>query len=201
MLKIILLRHSITEGNQKKRYIGTTDEPLCEAGIELLRDKYYPQGAELFASPLLRCTQTAELIYPGQRIHIIEDLRECDFGEFENKNYIELADNPKYQQWIDSEGTIPFPGGESREEFRWRALRGFERVITYCLKREAPSAAVVVHGGTIMSIMEEYAVPEKGYYEWHVDNGCGYLVQLDEKQWKAGYRQLDVLKKIGMKDS
>lgn len=201
MLKIILLRHSITEGNQKKRYIGTTDEPLCEAGIELLRDKYYPQGAELFASPLLRCTQTAELIYPGQRIHIIEDLRECDFGEFENKNYIELADNPKYQQWIDSEGTMPFPGGESREEFRWRALRGFERVISFCLKREALSAAVVVHGGTIMSIMEEYAVSEKGYYEWHVGNGEGYLVQLDEKQWKAGYRQIDVLKKIGLKSS
>ena len=29
MMKIYLIRHSITEGNRRKRYIGRTDEPLC----------------------------------------------------------------------------------------------------------------------------------------------------------------------------
>lgn len=196
MLKVILLRHSMTEGNKMKRYIGTTDEPLCQEGIELLRRRCCPQGAELFVSPMLRCTQTAKLIYPGQKIHIIEGLRECDFGDFENKNYLELADNPNYQKWIDSDGMLPFPGGESREEFRRRTLHGFNQVITRAIRGQLPSAAIVAHGGTIMNIMDEYMPSEEGCYHWHVENGCGYLVELDEEEWKAGRRQITIISRI-----
>lgn len=193
MLKVILLRHSITEGNKKKRYIGITDEPLCQEGIALIQQKNYPQGAQLFASPLKRCVQTASILYPGQLIHTIDDLSECDFGEFENQNYMELADNPHYQEWIDSNGQLPFPGGESREEFKKRCLRGFERAVTYGIREDVPSIAIVAHGGTIMSIMEEYAQPSADYYHWQVSNGCGYMVQLDVQEWKRGAKRLRVL--------
>ena len=59
-------------------------------------------------------------------------LAECDFGEFENKNYKELSDNPHYQEWIDSNGTLPFPGGESKEECADRNLKGFDEVLKAC---------------------------------------------------------------------
>ena len=52
---------------------------------------------------------------------------------------------------------------------------------------------MVVHGGTIMNIMEAYALPKKEFYEWHVDNGCGYLVELDPCLWKKDRRSLHVL--------
>ena len=32
MKKILLIRHGKTQGNLERRYIGRTDEPLCEAG-------------------------------------------------------------------------------------------------------------------------------------------------------------------------
>ena len=35
-MKVILIRHGATLGNQKKRYIGITDEALCDTGIEKL---------------------------------------------------------------------------------------------------------------------------------------------------------------------
>ena len=38
-MKVCLVRHSITKGNLEKRYLGTTDEPLCRQGIELLKEK------------------------------------------------------------------------------------------------------------------------------------------------------------------
>lgn len=61
--------------------------------------------------------------------HIIEELSECDFGEFENKNYKELSGNQDYQRWIDSNGTLPFPGGESREAFKCpEPLQDFRRL-------------------------------------------------------------------------
>lgn len=75
---------------------------------------------------------------PKKCLQIIEELAECDFGEFENKNYKELDGNANYQAWIDSNGTLPFPGGESREEFKRRNLSGFERAIAGCIRAEFP---------------------------------------------------------------
>lgn len=56
-----------------------------------------------------RCMETAKLIFK-ENFYEVEELRECDFGIFENKNYKELSDCPEYQAWIDSGGTMTFPG-------------------------------------------------------------------------------------------
>lgn len=45
-----------------------------------------------------------------------------------------------------------------------------------------------------MNIMETYAKPEKSFYEWHVGNGQGYLVETDAESWKKGEKTLKVLK-------
>ena len=196
MLRLVLLRHSFTEGNLQKRYVGVTDEPLCPQGIRFLEEHFYPETEHIFVSPMLRCVQTARLIYPKQPFHIIEELAECDFGDFENKNYLELSDNPDYQKWVDSGGILPFPNGESRETFRWRSLKGFERAVYFCLNKKAKSATIVTHGGNIMSILEEYASSPKSYYQWHVENGCGYVVELEEDLWKQNREELYVMAKI-----
>ncbi len=36
------------------------------------------------------------------------------------------------------------------------------------------TAAFIVHGGSIMSIMEAYGVPKGGYYDYQAENGEGY---------------------------
>lgn len=125
---------------------------------------------------MLRCKETAEILFPGLVPVSVDDLRECDFGDFENKNYQELSGNPMYQKWIDSDGTIGFPGGETQGEFQTRCLKGFDEVLTLCAEQELESIALVVHGGTIMSIMEMYGIPSAGYFEWQVKNGEGYKV-------------------------
>lgn len=89
-----------------------------------------------------------------------------------------------------------FPGGESREEFRNRNLRGFEKVVTSCIRSHVTEVALVVHGGTIMNIMEEYTDIQKQFYEWHVKNGGGYEVELDENMWKNGRKQLKLKSSI-----
>lgn len=193
MLKLVLLRHSATEGNLKKRYIGVTDEPLCPEGIRFLEEHFYPEAEHIFVSPMCRCVQTARLIYPDQAFHIIEELAECDFGDFENKNYQELSDNPDYQRWLDSGAALPFPNGESREIFRWRTLRGFQKVVCFCLAQKAKSAAIITHGGNIMNILEEYATPKRDYYQWHVENGCGYMAELEKSRWKRNWEELHIV--------
>lgn len=134
--------------------------------------------------------ESAELLFPGKKIQAVSELRECDFGEFENKNYQELSGNLHYQEWIDSNGMAPFPGGESREEFCARTLQGFDRIVEECFLSGIQRAALVVHGGTIMNIMEAYAQPSKSFYEWHVENGGFYAVSIDENEWKNNKKWL-----------
>jgi alpha-ribazole phosphatase len=57
---------------------------------------------------------TANIIYPEtdvSQIHICENLKEMDFGMFENKSYEDLKDEPEYIKWLESDGRNPFPGG------------------------------------------------------------------------------------------
>ena len=172
-MKLVLIRHGQTIGNLKKRYIGTTDEPLCEEGKTALQTKKFPAADIVIASPMKRCIETAKLIYPDRIPVLYNGLQECDFGDFEGKNYFELNNNADYQKWIESKGTGCFPDGEHPEHFKHRCLCAFEECVnTYSF---AESIAFVVHGGTIMSILEKYSRPRKSYYDFQIENGCGYV--------------------------
>ena len=184
MIKIAFIRHFATKGNLEKRYIGTTDEPLCEEGKKKIKEMDYPRAEEVFASPLKRCIETAKLIYPEYEPVIYEDLKECNFGNFENKNYIELAENKDYQDWIDSNGILPFPNGESLRAFKARSTQAFGDIIGESIRKKYAVIAIVAHGGTIMSILDEYSCPHKDYFSWQVSNGNGFLCELDEKEWR-----------------
>lgn len=173
----LLIRHGQTRGNIERRYVGSrTDEALCPQGIETVNGKKYPPVRHVFASPMKRCIETARLIYPGMPVEIINDFRECDFGDFENKNYAELNGRADYQAWIDSGGEAPFPHGESRAEFALRCVLAFDELRRRDLSGDC---AAIVHGGTIMAIMEKYARPSGEYYDFQVKNAAGYMLRSD----------------------
>lgn len=172
-MKMLLIRHGLTAGNLEKRYIGRTNEPLCPQGIDELRQCRFPRCDVLVSSPMLRCVQTAEILFPAQAVRICDAFRECDFGDFEGKNYAELSSNPAYQAWIDSGGTMPFPNGESPDDFRARCCDGFRQMTNSFA--DAERIAFVVHGGTIMAILSQFAVPHRDYYDWMTANAHGWL--------------------------
>ena len=187
MAELILIRHGKTAGNLLGRYIGSrTDEPLCDEGREELAGKQLPEVERLYVSPMKRCVETAEILWPGfdrKKMQKVMDLRECDFGDFENKNYKELSGNGDYQAWIDSNGTLPFPNGESMDAFKSRCLEAFARIVEEVSGAEQEwiasgktgifRAGIVVHGGTIMAILEQYGYPKAAYFDYQVKNGCG----------------------------
>ncbi len=192
MLKMVMIRHGKTYGNSRGRYIGRTDEPLLPEEEKSLSRYAFGSMDQVFASPLKRCIQTAGILFPGQEPLLIPELAECDFGEFENKNYQELSDNPDYQKWIDSGGTIGFPGGENMREFQQRCLAGMERVTALACENQWEEIAMVVHGGTIMSILGAYGFPRQDYFDWHVNNGEGYRLRFSPEAFLRGSRQLVV---------
>lgn len=173
---IYLIRHGKTLGNLEKRYIGKTDEPLCESGISELKKISYPRSELLVCSPMKRCVQTAEILFPGQKYITCGLLRECDFGDFEGKNYHDLNGNEYYQRWIDSGGELAFPGGELPSDFRKRCAEGVEGIVREYA--DMASITFVVHDGTIMSILDKFAAVHRDYFEWHTENGHGYICVL-----------------------
>ena len=122
MISILFIRHGATKGNLEKRYIGRTDEPLCDIGIsqvlELKKQNFKTDF--LYVSPLLRAKQTAELLFPKMPYAVIEDFSETDFGIFEGKTASELSENCEYQSWVDSMCLAPISGGESVSDFKNR---------------------------------------------------------------------------------
>ena len=171
-MKWVLIRHGKTQGNLEHRYIGgRTDEPLCPQGIVELKEKQYPPVQRVYVSPMKRCLETAALLYPDIPAEIVEDFRECDFGDFENKSYAELNGRADYQAWIDSNGEMPFPDGESRAVFAQRCRKAFDAI-----SDQKEDCAIVAHGGTIMAIMEGAARPSGSYYDFQVKNGDGFVL-------------------------
>ena len=200
MGEILLIRHGKTAGNLEGRYIGSrADESLCEEGILGLKEKEYPPTSRIYASPMRRCVETARILWPGCEPILVTDLRECDFGAFENRNYRELNGDPRYQAWIDSGGTLPCPEGEDQAAFRKRCREAFARIAQelktlsgHGTVREdvGDRTAIVAHGGTIMAILETFGFPKKDYFDFQVKNGCGYLLTPVEGTELWNYRYL-----------
>ncbi len=179
-ITLVLIRHGATKANMEHRYLGKTDEVLSKEGemqlYEYKKMGFFPNIDFLFSSPMKRCVQTAEILFPELKPVEIEEWKEMDFGVFEGKNYLELQGDKRYQEWIDSNGTLPFPEGESREEFISRCDKGFRRMIGKLkpIKEEGyKTVGIIVHGGTIMALLSKY---DKGdYFDYQVPNGKGFV--------------------------
>ncbi|MBD5517240.1 MAG: histidine phosphatase family protein [Lachnospiraceae bacterium] len=189
-MTLLLLRHGETQANREHRYLGRTDEPLCASGIETLLSykgqNRYPAVQYLFVSPMKRCLETAEILYPGLCPVVVSEWREMDFGRFEYQNYEDLKNDIQYQAWIDSGGELDFPEGESRKDFIFRCEQGLMRMcetlrqITADTTEKAASVGVIVHGGTIMALLSSYG--GKSYFDCQRATGGGYLCRM--KGWK-----------------
>ena len=187
-MEIMLIRHSMTAGNLLRRYVGRTDEGLCPEGIELAEQKaqFLLMPDLVYSSPMLRCRETAEILFPGKTPIIIDGLQETDFGKFEYKTYEELKDDPDYIAWLESSGTGPIPGGESLMTVKERVLEGFGKMILDIMLQDySEQIALVAHGGTIMTLLAALGLPERGYYDWQTKNCCGYVVEPEDEHLRV----------------
>ena len=186
--RLAIFRHGLTQANLEGIYAGAgTDLPLCEAGVrqlEQLKKEYdYPQAQAVFVSPLRRCAETAEILYPGVKQYVIDDLREVHFGEFEGKKATELTGNEAYRRWMDPQDDYTPEGGENGNVFAARTRSVLMKLFEFMFKSGIADAACVTHGGVAMSMLAQRALPERPAPMWACDAGCGYLVQCSPELW------------------
>ena len=160
--KLHLIRHGLTAGNLQGLYIGSgTDIPLCDEGraqLAELKERFeYPQVDTVFSSPLMRAVETANILFPNATHQFsVHDLREACF--------------------------VP-EGAEPTEQFRARCSETLLKLFEYMIRMDVTEAACVTHGGVIMSMLSQRALPSRHPEQWMADPGCGYTVQTDVQLW------------------
>ena len=121
--RLVLVRHGETEWSKSGRHTGRTDIPLTDRGREqaerlglALRGRTF---SRVLSSPLARALDTCRLAGFGDRVELVDDLREWDYGAYEGRTSVEIdADIPGWTVW-----THPIVGGESLDELGRRADR------------------------------------------------------------------------------
>lgn len=180
MHTLYLIRHSLTEANEKHLYCGWTDLSLTEAGRALAKSiaesRPLPVCDRYASSGLKRTSETLELL-TGHRPDIIyEDLREMHFGAFEMFAYDQLVSDPRYIQWIeDTTQTVSCPGGESQYVFHQRVTRCADNLLSLPID----SLLVLCHGGVIANLMAHYFPAEnRNFYQWQPSACRGYALSI-----------------------
>lgn len=192
MIRLYLIRHGQTPGNKLQRYIGTTDEPLSTEGKEFLEKLTLPMPEALYVSPLaavwkLRGSffrEKAFILSKSFPSVILESLRIKIIKSFPEIRIIR-GGSTAMERFLFREEKV-------EKRLSARSLTGFQKAVTQCIRNNIKTAALVIHGGTIMNIMEEYADRPRAFYEWHVKNGGGYLAELEPALWQKGRRELCV---------
>jgi alpha-ribazole phosphatase len=152
-MRLILLRHGRT--GLSGRYVGSSDVALSEEGRAQIRSLRTMLAAmeidSLLASPMLRCTQTVDLLGLGLPLQLDPDLREIDFGRWEGKTFAEIeAQDPELvQEWAQGNDNFCFPEGEATAGFTSR----MESVQKRLLAADAKTMLLVAHGGVIRSLI------------------------------------------------
>ncbi len=185
---ISLIRHGQTKANEEGRYIGTTDYALSNKGrselYDLLDSYVYPKVERVYTSPLERCTETAEILFPDTEIVIAEDFAELHFGQFEGKTADELIHNPEYRQWLKGGMDAKPPEGESVSELCVRTYRGLHRILMEMMDQDFRHVAIITHAGVIANAIACFGLPKFDPKQIQCNPGEGFEIMLSAQMWQ-----------------
>jgi broad specificity phosphatase PhoE len=160
-MKIYLIRHGRTTGDDEDRYGGDYDDHLTEKGKQQsqgLADKLKGKGIEIiYHSSRIRATETSQILSKnlGLELKVVPDLRERNHygvltglvkSEAKEKYPSEvqkLADNPLHHHVEESEAYSPF---------KERVTKAFVEVTS---DDAYSTIAIISHGGPIKCIIRE----------------------------------------------
>ncbi|MBQ9045862.1 MAG: histidine phosphatase family protein [Oscillospiraceae bacterium] len=188
-MRILLIRHGMTLLGEQKRYQGSTDTPLSESGRDALRR--VDDADHVYHSPLLRASETAQILFPHAGKSAVSDLREMHFGVFEGRGWWEMEQDPDYRHWVEGGCLGQCPGGEDKAAFSARTCAAFERIVLQAQARQQQKIAVVAHGGTQMAVLERWGEPKQAYFRWQTPCGAGY--ELDDRDWP---HRLEIIREV-----
>ncbi len=187
-LRLVLVRHGITDWNREGRFPGHLDPPLADIGRreaalagERLANDAELRPTRIVSSSLGRAYETATAIGTALDLPVERDRRliEIGQGEWEGRTHEEIArnDSVRYETWRTTDA-LP-PGGETIEST-------MERLAALVAELdEVGSVLLVSHGGTIRVLARLLLdLPPSRAWALDVDNGSIAAADREGGAWR-----------------
>jgi probable phosphomutase (TIGR03848 family) len=159
MARLVLVRHAPTAETGKTLYGRLPGHPLSAKGVEMaaeLAERLVPvKVSAVYASPLERAMQTAEIIARRQRKRVLphEGLIEVDYGKWAGRSLRSLYKLKAWRTVVTSPSRVRFPHGESLLEAQTRMVRACQDLAD---QHRNQAVLAVSHGDTIKAALSHY---------------------------------------------
>lgn len=160
MTVVLLVRHALTEVTGKRLSGNAPGLHLSEHGrgqAEALASRLSRvKLAMVYASPLERCTETAEALAAprGQTVRLVPELREVEYGRWTGRPLLQLARTGLWKRLQQAPSSVRFPGGETLGEVQQRCVAALDGLAAAHPRRVI---AAVTHADVIRLCLAHYA--------------------------------------------
>lgn len=199
-MKVIVIRHGLSEGNRAGVIQGHSDSPLSEIGMaqaELLGRFLSREGikpARIFASPLKRAFQTAEIVagqYDSKHEVIpTEALMEIDVGGLCGLSIEQAIERYPDGFQVDVNRWLDFSkaGGESFDQFYERVQSEVGEIMNNWDLLEDRTVFFVAHAGTMRPLLKTLLNAESDFMYFTFGNCCH--VRIEYRKVREGVRRV-----------
>lgn len=182
-MRLILIRHSLTDDGLKKRYCGIRDIGLNRIGqqkLEEIKTKIRCLKVDtVLSSDLKRSLQTAKTIFGNRGYKIIKNpnLREINFGKWEGFTYNQILKRypSAYKRWLEDPFSVDIPEGERLPHFILRIKNELKEILN---PNRDKTVALVTHAGVIRVILNTLLKIKKQDFWCFKINPCAvYIIE------------------------
>lgn len=178
---IDLIRHGSPIGGNIYRG-HSIDHPLSEKGWEQMRHAVgdYNQWDHIISSPMIRCHDFALELSQRHNIplHIINDLKEVGFGQWEGKTSSEI-DRQEYLSFYHDPLNNRPAGSEPLEDFINRVVQSWKTLLK---EYHGKHLLIVAHAGVIRAVIAHILYSEvMGMYKISVENGKICRIEITQR--------------------
>lgn len=182
-MEIYLIRHT-TPAIEAGICYGQSDLDICESfekDAEIIAKSLPNSIQHIISSPLQRCKKLATVLFPDQSHELNDDLKEIHCGDWELKKWDDIP-REILDPWMKEFVSIPFPNGESYEQFYQRVINQFEKIVH---NYRCP-VAIVSHGGVMRSILSyiTHTPLQNSFDRFKIPYGTVIQMTHDKGNWR-----------------
>ncbi len=189
-MQLVLIRHGLTEANEKRILSGHYDTKLSEKGIlhlkNLKQTVKYPKTDYYATSHLLRTQETFNILFEGNKINKIDErFAEINFGDYEQNSFDDLDLDDFFGRLYENEqiGNV-----EPLNKVYKRMENALLDLINELKEKNLNSATIISHSTAIRIIVVKATSDNINTFRTtRPKNGLGYILDVDVKNGKLVY--------------
>lgn len=186
-MEIYVVRHTTPDVPKDICYgqtdLGVKDSFFHEA--EIIRQHLPARLSKVYSSPLRRCKQLAEHLFPEADIEEHHDLKELNCGVWEMKAWDDIP-KEEINPWMEDFVNVRIPGGENYVDLYQRVVNVFDTIVaSHATSSDIPTV-LFTHGGVMRSMLAHLTQTDlkDSFSAFNIHYGCVLKLQLDESRWR-----------------